>query len=81
MTTRYVLVQWTSGDDEGRWTILEASYIRGFDNIKYNDDGVITDEFGSKGVVVEWREGTKPKSGWPVFDANFIRTSCKHDNF
>lgn len=74
----FVLVQWTSGGDKGRYSVLEASCVRGFDHLKFDSEGNLMTEIDgsiSSEVVVEWRAGKKPKSGWPVYHASLLRAS------
>ena len=72
---RYVLVQWTSGDDEGTYSIVDASCIvQGMDQLTFDNRG--NPEQDQRSVLIEWREkGQKDKNGYPICPAEVIMAS------
>ena len=69
------LLQWTHGEEKGKYSVLESSWILNFNVEEFNNEDF------DESYVVQWRR-TKypPPTGWPVYDANIIKTSGKTVN-
>lgn len=65
---RYVLLEWTEGDDSGAHSILAMDCVRNFSV----QDFFASTEQNEK--LVEWRKGRQP---WPVHRAKIIDVASK----
>ena len=75
----YVLVKWTTGQDSGKLSVVDRSWVRDVDNIKFTADGFLDGKTGGSDnaeKMVEWHESRKmPIRGWPVSAAQILRAS------
>jgi len=71
------LVKWLGGEDDGKYAIVDCTWIKNFDPDKWKSTS--TPERGES-EVVEWRLGRKPASGfYQCFDAKIICVSSKYN--
>jgi hypothetical protein len=66
---KFALIQWSSGTDEGKFSVVPINWIIDYNELDNDDD---------KEWLVEWQTGKKkPASGWSVHDARVLDTSSK----
>jgi hypothetical protein len=68
VSSKFALVEWLNGDDEGTMSIITSSWIRNY-------------EPGDESNITEWRVGKMPAMGWMVYDTKVIQLSSKYLKF
>lgn len=68
---RFAVVQWTEGEDIGKYSDVKMDAIR-YDDTKMDEDG---NPFSKYPGYIEWRHGRKPRGGWPHYRGHVIFVS------
>lgn len=68
---KFVLLEWTEGEDKGAHSILTVDCVRQFSVSEFLNKEA---EDGEDDVIhlVEWRQGRKP---WPVYQAKILHVA------
>lgn len=53
---KFSLVRWITGADKGKYSVLQTSWIKGFDLIEFENGN------GDESYVIEWRD--REKNNW-----------------
>lgn len=69
MERKFAVIQWSEGQDSGKFSDVKIDSIRGYDDSKMDQHG---NPFAPYSAVVEWRHGKKPRGGWPHYRGTIV---------
>lgn len=68
------MVQWSEGEDSGKFSEVKTDNIRGYDDSKMDQHG---NPISTYSAIVEWRHGKKQRGGWPHYRSTVVFVAGK----
>lgn len=74
MERKFAVVQWSEGEDLGKFSEIKTDAIRRYDDSKMDHNG---NPISNNSAVIEWHHGKKERGGWPHYRGTVIFGSGK----